>query len=165
MDPILEAPFAVCQDRVDLGDTDPRGIMTVEAHLRLLERARYQAFEALDPRFFSALVQQHQARIYKVLLQVDEPLRFGETLRVETGAAFSSVHRLAFYHRVGSEPAPIPRTWAVVELVRVDEAGQLTVWPEELRTRFEHPGGPPPAPGPASSLRSEPSSNPREKPS
>ncbi len=117
--------------RVYLEDTDAQGIVYHANYVKFFERARTELFEQLGVQ---PPEQAGRLRfvVHEMNIKFLRPAMVGERLRVVTTFRPASEYRLSFTQKVHRGDEPRPLTEAEVQVVCIDEAGQLVEVPEKL---------------------------------
>lgn len=117
--------------RVYLEDTDAQGIVYHANYLKFFERART---ELLDRLGLQPLEQAGRLRfvVHEMNIKFLRPALVGERLQVVTTFKPASEYRLSFTQKVYRGEESKPLTEAEVQVVCIDQAGQLVEIPDNL---------------------------------
>lgn len=136
MDQARTPVFHHYETPLDPGDTDAVGNLRPEAHVRLVERARWEAMAFALGTFFQEAVRSHTIRIYRIEQTFHAPVPPGARVRVETAAQVPSQHRVCATHRTLDAVRETLLVESRVEMLQVDSQGKLSTWPDDLAQRF-----------------------------
>jgi acyl-CoA thioester hydrolase len=118
--------------RVYLEDTDAQGIVYHANYLKYFERARS---EILRERGF-AMDQQgtgkHRFVVHEIRMKFLQAARLDDQLVVLTSVERASEYRMTFHQRVRRQGEKNALVQAEVQVVCVDEKGQLVELPDEI---------------------------------
>jgi acyl-CoA thioester hydrolase len=129
MTPPSEHVLAV---RVYLEDTDAQGSVYHASYLRFFERARSEILDASGYPMREIAEGSHRFVVYEIKVRYRQPARLGDRLEIRTRVQRSSGYRITFRQEATKAGESAPLVTADVEVVSVDEHGQLRELPPAL---------------------------------
>ena len=127
--------------RVYLEDTDAQGFVYHASYLRFFERARSEILDAIGYPLRDIAEGSHRFVVYEMKLRYRQPARLGDRLEIRSQARRSSGYRITFRQEATRAGDPQPLVTAEVEVVSLDERGELLELPSAVTALFAPAGG------------------------
>ncbi len=118
--------------RVYLEDTDAQGFVYHASYLRFFERARSEILDATGYPMRDIGQGPHRFVVYEMKLKFRQPAQLGDRLEIRTQVQRSSAYRVTFRQDAVKVGETAPLVSADVEVVSLDERGQLQELPAVL---------------------------------
>ena len=126
--------------RVYLEDTDAQGFVYHASYLRFFERARSEILDSIGYPMREIAEGSHRFVVYEMKIRYHRPARLGDRLEIRTVVQRSSGYRITFLQQVTKDGEPATLVKAEVEVVSLDERGELLELPEALSVLWEARG-------------------------
>ena len=132
------APRDRVQARVFGYDLGVQGVATPQAYLRYMDRGRVELIESLcSGAGEESWLTRYTINIYRLDVVFTSISAFGDVLEVHTGLRRASSHRAAFDQRIVKTDTRELVSDGVVEVLFLDERGQLAPVPGSLASELE----------------------------
>ena len=120
--------------KVYLEDTDAFGIVYHANYLKYFERARTDYLESHGIGLKGAQARGLRFVVHSLTMTFHRPAMLGDRLEIRTTIQRASAYRLVFDHKAIREGESSAATSAKVDVVCIDDAGDLTELSSELLT-------------------------------
>jgi tol-pal system-associated acyl-CoA thioesterase len=123
--------------RVYLEDTDAQGVVYHTSYLRFFERARSEILDSLGYPMREIAEGSHRFVVYEMKVRYHRPARLGDRLEIRTGVQRSSGYRITFQQRATLAEDSSVLVKAEIEVVCLDERGELLELPASLASLWD----------------------------
>jgi len=118
--------------RVYLEDTDAQGLVYHASYLRFFERARSEILDSMGYPMRDIAGGSHRFVVYEMKIRYRQPARLGDRLEIRSQVQRSSGYRITFRQEAALAGETQPLVTAEVEVVSLDERGELLELPSTL---------------------------------
>ncbi len=116
--------------KIYLEDTDAQGIVYHANYLKYFERARTEILESMGGTALSFGDRALRFVVHEVQLKFNRPAHLGDAVEVRSTCKRASSFRISFEQSVYRGDEPKPLVAGTVNVVCIDEAGELAELPD-----------------------------------